>query len=425
MDCPKCGRYLGEGMLPARCPHCGANLSNPTDSIRGSKAAASRKNVEGLTGIGKGNTQNKRRRYFQVCVGIILVVAFGALLYYATSGFGTEGELSVPDLVGWNRDRAEEELASLGYTAVVEDVLSEDGSSGLVVSQEPEPGTPRPKFSEVILRVSTSIAMPDIVGRPWPEVQAELDSQGIAYEATEQLSSEAEGTVLSSSITSGTAIGRDDVVDIIVAKRPIVPDLSGLTPDEASSKLTVLLLKLETQDVLLEGDQKAGTIVGQEPAAESAVAAGTTVVGKVACTPDEFYTNAAMAALNAVYNTSPADDGIGAALLPLLSSESEFAGQSAHDVWWNLVKRGGRYADQPAELQSLPRSIVDAKLSIDPEKREVSATVTVDWDWTGLPGAGAKSSQDTRTVTLTFDKEGKLLGFYDEQTDVPFFKVNE
>ncbi len=425
MDCPKCGRYLGEGMLPARCPHCGANLSNPTDSIRGSKAAASRKNVEGLTGIGKGNTQGKRRRYFQVFVGIVLVVGFGALLYYATSGFGTEGELSVPDLVGWNRERAEEELAKLGYTAVVEDVLSEDGTSGLVVSQEPAPGTPRPKYSEVIIRVSSSIAMPDIVGRPWSEVQSELESLGIAYEATEQLSDEVDGTVISSSIASGSAIGRDAVVQVIVAKRPVVPDLSGLTPDEASSELVTLLLKLATQDALATDGQKVGTIVGQDPAAGASVEVGTTVVAKVACSPEEFYANAATAVLDAIYNANPADDAIGNALLPLLSSESDVAGKGAHDVWWELVKRGGRFLDQPAELQSLPRSIVSTDLTVDSEKRQVTAEVTVDWDWSGLPGAGAEGSEDTRTVTLTFDDEGKLVDFFDEQTDVPFFKVGE
>ncbi len=425
MDCPKCGRYLGEGMLPARCPHCGANLSNPTDSIRGSKAAASRKNVEGLTGIGKGNTQNKRRRYLQVFIGIVLVVAFGALLYYATSGFGTEGELSVPDLVGWNVDRAEEELAKLGYTAVIEDVLSEDGTSGLVVSQDPEPGTPRPKFSEVTIRVSSSIAMPDIVGKPWAEVKPLLDSQGIAYEVTEQLSSEVDGTVISSSITSGSPIGKSSVVQIYIAKRSTVPNIVGLTPDESSTQLTEQLLKLSTEYVLAEEGQRDGVIVGQDPAEGSSIETGSTVIGKVALNANDFYENAATEVLDAIYNTSPADDGIGVALKPLISPDTDYAEMDAHDLWWNLVKRGGLYEDQPAELQSLPRSIVKSDLTVDPEKGEVTARVTVHWDWTGLPGAGAASSEDTRTVTLTFDRDGKLVGFMDEQTDVPFFKVNE
>lgn len=423
MDCPKCGRYLGEGMLPARCPHCGENLANPTDSIRGSKAAASRKNVEGLTGIGKGNTQGRKRRYLQLLVGVILIVAFAGLLSYATSGFGTEPELAVPDLIGWRVERAEEELADLGYTPVVEDVLSTDGSSGIVVAQDPPAGTTRPAYSEVIIRVSSSIAMPDIVGKQWAEVRPMLDSAGIAYEVTEQLSDEVNDTVISSNVASGTPIGKDTVVQVIVAKRPNVPNLVGLTPDEAASKLVVDHLALKTKDVIAKDGEKEGTIVAQDPAEGASVPVGSEVLASVARSATDVYTNATEAVLNAIYNTNPAGDAVGNALKPLLAEDSRYADASSHDIWWNLVKRGGLFNDQPDELQELQRSLVSSTISVNPDTRQVQATITVNWDWTGLPGAGASNSQDTRTVTLTFDDEGGLVDFYDEQTDVPYFKV--
>lgn len=423
MDCPKCGRYLGEGMLPARCPHCGENLANPTDSIRGSKAQASRKNVEGLTGIGKGNTQGKKRHYLQVFAAVVLVVAFGGLLYYATKGFGTISALTVPDVVGWRVERAEEELNGLGYVTVVENVPSTDGTSGLVVAQDPPAGTERPAYSEVVIQVSTSLIMPEIVGKPWAEVRPMLDEAGIHYEVAEQLSDEVDDTVISANIAPGAALGKDDVVQIVVAKRPQVPDLKGKTPDQAQEELVVSHLKLATEDVIAKEGETQGLIVSQDPPAGSSVDAGTTVLCRVARSAEEVYTNSANAVLHAIYDIDPSGDAIGTALSPLLSEDNPSHGASPHDIWWNVVKRGGRYANQPQELQSLKRSLVSDDLQVDPATGKVTATVTVNWDWSGLPDAGAPSSEDTREVTMEFDDDGKLVSFYDEQTDVPFFNV--
>ena len=50
--------------------------------------------------------------------------------------------------------------------------------------------------------------------------------------------------------------------------------------------------------------------------------------------------------------------------------------------------------------------------------------MSVHWDWTSLgDGYQGVTSDDLHTVTMTFDDEGRLLTFYDPQTDVPAYRV--
>lgn len=423
MKCPQCGRDLGHGMLPARCPACGANLASPKSSIRTQSAADTRRGVEGLTGIGKGNRQNRTRHILQGLLALVLVISFIGLLWFAFRGFRSPDDLTVPDVVGWRLERAQEELEEAGYAVTVSEQVSTTSESGLVLEQNPRAGTRAAEGTSVELLVARSLTMPDVVGKTLADAEADLDRQGIAYEVREEPSDEADGTVVAASVPVGNVVQDDTVVTLSVATRPEVPELVGRTQEEATKLATAQRLKLKVETVTEADGKPAGTVVSQDPVAGTKVNLDSTVTVKVVSSVDTQLKQAAERVLTAVYGTDPANDGVGAALKPLLSPSSSYANASAHDVWWNLVKRGGRYLEQPSELQSLPRSIVSSSLEVDAATRTVRATVTVRWDWTGLPGAGVGESEDTREVTMTFDKEGRLIDFTDEQTDVPFFKV--
>lgn len=76
-------------------------------------------------------------------------------------------------------------------------------------------------------------------------------------------------------------------------------------------------------------------------------------------------------------------------------------------------------------LGTLPRTLVSIDNLRGNEKGQVSASVTVRWDWSvlGEEYAGV-SSTDTHTATLSFNKERKLTAFYDPQMDVPSYTVS-
>ena len=423
MDCPKCGRYLGEGMLPARCPHCGANLANPTDAIRGSKATASRRNVEGLTGIGKGNTSGRRRHYLQVLLAIVLVGAFGALFWFALRGFGASDAPIVPDVVGWRVERATEELVGAGYGVVVEVTYDETQMDGIVLGQEPAGGVEAKAGTQVRVTVATSKVMPTVVGLTQEEAESALREVGIPFSVHEEISDRDEGIVIEASVQPGVALGASDGVELTVARKPRVPQLVGLAESDAIARIEAQQLVAESV-LVADPDAPQATVVAQDPAEGEALSPGSKVTIKVATTEEGLLESAANAVLQAIYDIDPANDAVGSALKPLLSSDNPYADAEPHEIWWNVVKRGGRFDEQPDELQSLPRSLEKSELKIDPENRTVTATITVDWDWTGLPGASAAGSEDTRTVTMKFDDEGKLLSLTDDQTDVPFFTTS-
>lgn len=418
MKCPQCGKDLGNDLLPARCPACGANLRDSALVSGAQDASASRRSVEGLTGIGKGSAKGKGRRKVQLALAVALVVAF--CFAVAWTLHWAQGTLRrVPDVVGWRYERAERELKSLGYDVSREDTVDRGAEAGIVVFADvPEGG------GTALLKVASARTMPDVSGKTLEDAEKALDEAGIAHAVEERTGDGEDGVVSSASLEAGREVVGDTTVTLYVTRRPRVPDVMGKTRQEAVAALSAAGLGYEVMEVPHESGKAVGSVVSVEPAAGTAVSPGQKVKIGVVSQRKGLSEATAEKAISAVYDATPSGDSIGQELSALLSPSSPYAGKSARDVWYGMVKAAGGHEGVDARIQALPRSVNSASVTVSDDGASAEAQVSVHWDWSPLGEEyRGVTSDDVHRVTMTFDDEGRLLTFYDPQCDVPAYRV--
>lgn len=421
MKCPRCATDLGEGLLPARCPSCGANLRDRAVEQGGTTPAAARRSIEGLTGIGHGSPR-KNRHWGRIVLALVLVGLFCAGLVWG-GDLIAQASHRVPDFVGWRYERAESELEALGYTVERTDVATAETEAGIVVEADVPAG---PGGGPARLTVAQERVMPDVVGKTAQEAEDALDALDIAWEVEERVAEGTVGTVIETSMEAGATVVGDPTVTLVVAKSPTVPDVMGLDRSVAQRKVEEAGLTAELVAVAATDGAKSGTVVSIDPAPGAAAAYGSKVKLGVASDRRAQAQATAEQVLAAVYGTTPNGDSIGEALLPLLSPQSPYAGKTAHEVWYGMVKGGGRHQGVDQAIQALPRTITSSSVEVSPDGSSATATVGVSWEWTPMGSMyQGVTSNDTHQVTMTFDDEGRLLTFSDPQTDVPAYQVVE
>jgi beta-lactam-binding protein with PASTA domain len=412
-------------MLPARCPKCGARLGNLSDAMGAESAQASRKSVEGLTGIGKGSTANKKRHARQLAIAVVLAFFAGAVIfgcfYFAKQASAT----GLPDVVGWRTERAQEELEGKGYQVVVDEVASSE-ASGKVISMYPEAGTKVDEGSTVTLEVAIARIMPDVIGLSQDEAVALVEAQNIPYELEDEISDDEAGVCVASTILVGNEVTGDAKTILTITKHPTVPDLIGKTRDEARVLLEAQGLKMEVKTVPQVTGVPIGQIVKSDPVAGTELAKGDTVTVNVTTAKSKTLESAAKAVVEAVYNTDVANDAVGANLRSLLSADSPYANSSDHDIWYQVVKAHGASHDGVDQsIQELDRRLNGTvAYTVNESTNTVVAEVPVLWYWDnfGTDYQGVTSS-DVHTVTMVFDDEGGLLSVTDPQSDVPSYEL--
>ncbi len=433
MQCPHCGYDLGDGMLPARCPSCAHNLANSSDAPRGAAgahaAAESRAAAAGLAGSGaqgvsggvamRQRAHNRKRSALIALAGIVAAVALGVFLAWHLELWGGQ---SLPDVVGWNVDRATKELKTKGYTVSTKDELS-DEMEGLVVGMDPTPGSRNNPGSKVVLKVAKPRTMPEVVGKTRDEADDLLSEQGLKATYKERFDDGDEGMVLESSADAGSTMKSTDKITLYVSKARTVPDVSGKSESDARKALEDAGYKAKVSYVAPTSDQKEGVVVEINPTAGTKLAKDSEVTIKVTKSRIQNLEESAKAIITVVYNCNPTSSSIGAGLRPYLADS--LATGSEHDIWYNVVKRGGATLPDGVSdtFQALPRSLGSLDVSAD-ANGTVTCTFSVTWDWSpmGSDYTGITST-DTRTVTLTFDDNDRLTAFSDPQTDIPYYTM--
>jgi len=186
----------------------------------------------------------------------------------------------VPAITGLSRDDAQAALDELTLvTGEVTRRYSGDVAQGLVISQDPGPGTEVKRGAEVSFVVSRGqrpIEVPDVVGKPQTDAVAEIEDARLVAEISEQFSDDVDkGRVISQSPVDGTLF-RGDTVSIVVSLGPEtieVPDVEGRGAEEAKATLedagltvrTIVLLPAGPNDVLRQAPAEGSTVrVGSE-----------------------------------------------------------------------------------------------------------------------------------------------------------------
>ena len=149
---------------------------------------------------------------------------------------------------------------------------------GQILSQDPASGTHLKEGGVLALTVSLGPPLvplpPDLVGKPLADVTAELAAAGFSVgEVAKQFDEEAAADVV-------LALGPDllpqmpkgSAVPLVVSAGPAprtIPDLSGLTVDQARQKLEALQLNVATRNQPTE-DAPEGSLMDSDPRQGSA-----------------------------------------------------------------------------------------------------------------------------------------------------------
>ena len=197
-------------------------------------------------------------------------------------------ELKVPDLKGLSYKEAKTLLSEMGLQISKGDEVDSDSvTEGLIASQYPSAKTKVDKGDIITVNISKGkkdAVVPKLVGTTFTsesDVSATLSKYGyklgkVSYEE----SYETPGTIIKQSPDAGTTAEKNTTVDIVISKaksKATVPNLNGMTYDQAESALQSLGFSVGRVTEEENNGFTAGTVFKQYPAANSEYQTGSTV----------------------------------------------------------------------------------------------------------------------------------------------------
>ena len=222
---------------------------------------------------------NSRSKLRPLLALLLVILVLGGGGGVLTYGMELWGGKSVPGTVGESQANAEAMLSDKGFEVNVQAEPADD-AIGKVLSQDPEAGARLPEGSEVTIVVATNRTIPEVVGLSEEEARAKLAEAGAERIETKVVSSsEAEGIVLEVSPGAGEPFVSRSIVTLTVAGPYIVPDVVGKKESDAVDAVKAAGLTPEVS--YITSDKTVRTVVETSPAAGEAVGEGSTVQLKV------------------------------------------------------------------------------------------------------------------------------------------------
>lgn len=176
--------------------------------------------------------------------------------------------VQMPGVIGLSRDRAEGLLAGLGLEVVTITDLNNDVEPDLVISQDPIAGAdinPGWTVQIVVSAGPEEVELEEMAGRPVGEAVSLLQESGMEIAVIQENDRQVgTGIVIRTEPPAGALLRAGDQVTVFESIGPgvllVVPDLTGLTPEEAQTALSSTGLLMEVagtrapvQDPLLDG----------------------------------------------------------------------------------------------------------------------------------------------------------------------------
>lgn len=147
----------------------------------------------------------------------------------------------VPTLLGMTEQGAANRLAAAGLAVGGSSERESVQPVGTVVGQDPDGGSYVPADTAVdLVLASDRVTVPDLEGLPLDRAAVELSRRRLTPGTiATRASDEPEGTVVGQRPAAGRKVERGAAVDLTVAEAASVevPDLGGLTVDEATAEL--------------------------------------------------------------------------------------------------------------------------------------------------------------------------------------------
>jgi serine/threonine-protein kinase len=193
--------------------------------------------------------------------------------------------VEVPNVVGQNQTDASRTLTEAGFLVNAVPVENNDVDEGLVVSQDPAAGQQAGQGSQVTINVSSGsglISVVDVTNQSEGTARSNLQRAGLTNVQSRQEASGdvAAGNVIRTDPPAGTEVRPSDTVTLIVssgADRTTVPQLTGLSEQNARTALQNAGLEGDFQTQAVQNQNQDGVVISSSPSQGQQVDRGSTV----------------------------------------------------------------------------------------------------------------------------------------------------
>ena len=198
---------------------------------------------------------------------------WAALVFFPAPFFASDQ--SVPALVGMNRRAAEDALSAAGFTLGELNVMTHPTApNGQVIWQDPVPETVIPEGTRIELFVSGGqqpVPVPDIAEYEGVIARRLIEASGLIVARVESVQTAApKGVAVNTRPTAGATLSPGTGITLVVSRgAPTVrvPDLAGMTVEEAQNSLEAVGLTLGTLGRRTSSAQPEGTVYLTSPPA--------------------------------------------------------------------------------------------------------------------------------------------------------------
>jgi beta-lactam-binding protein with PASTA domain/serine/threonine protein kinase len=188
----------------------------------------------------------------------------------------------VPDLVGMTQAAARKSLAKLGLSLIVAQQTESDTiPKDVIASQDPQPSASAAPNSTVNVIVSTgpsTVTVPNVVGNDVDAAQAALRAAGVTPALSYTVdAANPTGKISLQKPEAGAKVKKGTPVTIFWSVSGSVPDVSGMTLDEAKAALLASGYQVGNIAETQESSLQDGRVVRTEPEANSTLKPGESV----------------------------------------------------------------------------------------------------------------------------------------------------
>ena len=225
---------------------------------------------------GKKAARNRSRGTRIALIAVAVVAVVCAICAGVTYQMELWGGKVVPDVATMTQSDAAFVLQNKGFEVRTTSVPS-DETEGIVLLMDPKAGSRLEEGSEVVIHVSTARTIPEIVGKSADEAKKLLEDSGFSnINVSTEKSDEAEGSVLSVEPAAGSKAKAASAISVVVAEPYTVPDVDGMTVEEAAGAIEEA--GLSPYRVVVYNESVAeGSLLGVDPASGTKVESGSVV----------------------------------------------------------------------------------------------------------------------------------------------------
>jgi eukaryotic-like serine/threonine-protein kinase len=236
----------------------------------------------------------ERRRPFWpwlLALGLLVVAGFAGWLAYnqIQDQLNASKPVTVGDYTKMRESAARTAIERVGLKATIKRRPSTAQPPTFVFDQDPSSGNKIDKGNFVTIFVSTGppkLKVPDVRGKNATDAAATIASVGLKPDVHDVHSTEDVNTVVAQSPKPGVKVAKGSKVRINISTGPapvVVPPVVGLPFEQASSVLQAKLFDVRRVDE--DSNEPPGTVLSQDPRANTEAPKGSTVTLRVSKGP--------------------------------------------------------------------------------------------------------------------------------------------